>query len=318
MPFSTEAVLEFTDFAVHTLAPGVHALIAKMMTGSVGNAGIIDLGDRTLVFDTFMCVPAAQDLQKAALQLTGRPATYVVNSHPHPDHIHGNIAFGEEAIIVATSTTRADLLTSGVRWLEKTRQDLTGALRAAEEQAANADDEAGRRSARGAIGFYEAILNGLPAPDDLRYPTLTFEQKLTLHGPARCVELVTFGGGHSPSDAILWLPAERIAFTADVVVSGGHPVMAYGNPEQWLHILDEVDQLGAATIVPGHGRVQAPAATAPVRQYITDMLDLAARAARDGVTPESADKVAMPEAYKALAMPQLFTKNLAALLRRMG
>jgi cyclase len=318
MTFPTEPVLEFADFTVYTLAPGVHAAIAKRMSGAVANAGIIDLGDRTLVFDTFMCLPAARDLQRAAIQLTGRPAAYVVNSHPHPDHIHGNVVFGDEAVIVATSATRADLLTSGVRWLDETRSGRIAGLRAAEEQARNAADDEQRKAAQGLIQQHRAFLDGLPAPDELRYPTLTFEQKLTLHGAARRVELVTFGGGHSPSDAILWLPEERIAFTADVVVNGGPPFLVYGDPEQWLHILDEIDRLGPAIIVPGHGPVQAPATTAPVRQYITDILDVAARAAREGITPETADKVDLPDAFKALPMPHLFRYNLAAVLRRMG
>lgn len=166
--------------------------------------------------------------------------------------------------------------------------------------------------------MYRAILSGLPSPEELRYPTLTFEKNLTLHGSARSVELLTFGGGHSPSDTVLWLPAERIAFTADVVVSGGHPLMVHGNPEEWLQILDEVDRLEAVTIVPGHGRVQSGEATGPVRQYITDMLSLAASAARDGITPESANQVPMPEAFKGFPMPPLFTQNLAFLLGRMG
>lgn len=66
MTVSTDPILEFADFTVQTLAPGVHAVIAKSMTGSGGNSGIIDLGDRTLVFDTFMCVPGRRDAGRHA------------------------------------------------------------------------------------------------------------------------------------------------------------------------------------------------------------------------------------------------------------
>lgn len=310
MTLSSHPMLEFPDFTVQTLSPGVHAVIARQMTGSIANAGIIDLGNQTLIFDTFMTIPAARELQNAAIQLTGRPASYVVNSHPHPDHVHGNIAFGEEATIVSSSATRVDLLARGVRWLEQTRQEIAGGLRMVEMQATSATDEAQRKAAHGAIAFFQRTLEGLPTPDQLRYPTLTFEHQLTLHGSARSLHLIELGGGHSPSDSILWLPDERIAFTADVVVSGGHLVMEDGDPEQWLRILDEVDRLGPAMIVPGHGRVQTEAATLPVRQYIKEMLDLAARAAREGTTPE------LPEAYRAFPYPQVFAKNMAALMQR--
>jgi cyclase len=315
---ATEPVFETADFTVHTLAPGIHAAIAKKFSGAVSNAGIIDLGDRTLIFDTFMCVPAARDLQQAALKLTGRPATYVFNSHPHPDHIYGNIAFGDEAVILSSAATRADLLTRGAQTLEQQRQEISAGLRMVQAQAAAAADEAQRMMAQGAMGWFQKVLAGLPAVDELRYPAITFAKELTLHGPARSVRLMTLGGGHSPSDSILWLPAARIAFTADVVVSGTHPVMDDGEPREWLRNLDAVDALGAGMIVPGHGRVGGNDATAPVRQYMTDILAVAGEAVRHGVTPESAGEVPVPEAYKALPFPEVFTKNMAALLRRMG
>jgi cyclase len=312
------STLEFAEFTVQTLAPGVHGVIAKQGTGSIGNSGIIDLGDRTLVFDTFMCVPAARELQRAAIALTGRPATYVVNSHPHPDHVHGNIAFGDDAVIVSSNRTRAELVSGGVQSLAEMRQQFTGGLRMMAAQAEGATDELQRQRAQGAVGFFRGVLSGLPEAADLRYPSITFEQRLTLHGSARSVELMALGGGHSPCDSVLWLPAERIAFTADVVISGGHPVMKDGDPEAWLQILDEVDKLGAVTLMPGHGRVQTAAATGPVREYIQEILALAKRVAGEGITPETVAQVPVPEAYRGLVYPQVFYENLATLLRRMG
>lgn len=299
MNLPAESVRAYQAFAVTTLAPGVHAAIGSWMTGSVANSAIIDLGDRTLVFDTFMCLPPARELEQAARDLTGRPTTWVVNSHPHPDHIHGNGVFGDQATIIATAATRDDLLQTGHRWLEESRSDIAKGLEVAQGEAQTA--------------MFRTILEGLPATDQLRFPTLTFADHLSLHGTARRAELITFGGGHSPSDTLLWLPDERILFTADLVVSGGHFPMMYGYPERWLQILDEVDRLGAKIIVPGHGRVGDASATGFVRQYITDLLSLAARAVQNGLTPES---VSMPDAYQQLAMGHLFTQNLAFLMGR--
>jgi glyoxylase-like metal-dependent hydrolase (beta-lactamase superfamily II) len=297
MNLPAESVREYETFTLQTLAPGVHAVIGSWQTGSVANSGIVDLGDRTLVFDTFMTVPAARELQQAALELTGRPATWVINSHPHPDHIHGNIVFGDEATIIATSATREDLLKTGHRWLEDTRSDMLKGLEAAKGQPMAA--------------MFQRILDGLPSADQLRFPTVAFDKRLSLHGTARRAELITFGGGHSPSDMLMWLPDERILFTADVVVSGGHPLLVHGDAKGWLQILDEINGLGAEIIVPGHGLVQGADATAMVRQYITDLLGLAERAVRNGITPE---EVEMPEAYQQMAVAHLFIQNLAFLM----
>jgi cyclase len=53
-------------FRLNHIAEGVFAAISVPGTGSLGNAVIIDLGDTTLVVDTFMTIQAAEDLQAAA------------------------------------------------------------------------------------------------------------------------------------------------------------------------------------------------------------------------------------------------------------
>jgi glyoxylase-like metal-dependent hydrolase (beta-lactamase superfamily II) len=80
-------------FRLEQLLDGVYAAIGIPGSGSGSNAGIIDLGDRTLVFDTFLTPQAGDDLRAAAEHLTGRPVAAVINSHWHADHIHGNQAF---------------------------------------------------------------------------------------------------------------------------------------------------------------------------------------------------------------------------------
>jgi cyclase len=47
----------------------------------MGNAGIVDLGDRTLVFDPFLTRAAARELRSAAERLTGRTPALVVPGH---------------------------------------------------------------------------------------------------------------------------------------------------------------------------------------------------------------------------------------------
>src|SRR5438270_10832420 len=79
-------------FRINELAEGVYAAISTNEGSAVGNAGIVDLGDQTLVFDTFMTPMAAQDLRAAAESLTGNSIAYAFNSHWHNDHIPANQA----------------------------------------------------------------------------------------------------------------------------------------------------------------------------------------------------------------------------------
>jgi glyoxylase-like metal-dependent hydrolase (beta-lactamase superfamily II) len=98
-------------FQLNHVAEGVFAAISVPGTGSLGNAAIIDLGDTTLVVDTFTTIQAAEDLQAAAEHLTGNPVSYVINTHWHSDHTCGNQVFNPTAQIISTSTTREIMAT---------------------------------------------------------------------------------------------------------------------------------------------------------------------------------------------------------------
>src|SRR5690242_20443520 len=87
-------------FRLEHVAEGVYAAITVPGTGAWGNAGIVDLGDATLVVDTFLTPAAARDLRSAAEALTGHRVAYVVNTHYHMDHIHGNQVFTDALVIV--------------------------------------------------------------------------------------------------------------------------------------------------------------------------------------------------------------------------
>lgn len=110
MTHSTHALLTSKHFHLEQLSEGIYAAFSIDGTGSMSNAGIIDLGETTLIFDTFATPQAAQDLRRAAEQLIGQPITYVVNSHKHGDHWHGNQVFLPDAQIIASGKTYAELL----------------------------------------------------------------------------------------------------------------------------------------------------------------------------------------------------------------
>jgi glyoxylase-like metal-dependent hydrolase (beta-lactamase superfamily II) len=102
---ATRSLPESPYFLLERVADGVYAALARPGAGALGNAAIVDLGDRALVFDTFLMPQAARGLRGAAESLTGRPVAYVVNSHFHADHVCGNQVFAD-ATIIATEQTR--------------------------------------------------------------------------------------------------------------------------------------------------------------------------------------------------------------------
>ena len=79
-------------FQFEAIGDGVYAAFAKSTGKAVSNAGVIDLGDRVVIFDSFLAPTAALDLAKASEAATGKPVRFVVNSHHHLDHVEGNAA----------------------------------------------------------------------------------------------------------------------------------------------------------------------------------------------------------------------------------
>src|SRR6476620_3443336 len=80
----TRSQTTIQNFTIQQLAPGVWAAIQNDQFGkAICNAGIVDLGDKTLVFDPFMTPEAARELRSTAENLTGRPVSIVIDSHYH-------------------------------------------------------------------------------------------------------------------------------------------------------------------------------------------------------------------------------------------
>ena len=251
------------------VADGVYASIAEPGDVAVGNAGFVDLGGETVVFDTHISLTAARTLRRAAEEQG--PVQTVVLSHWHGDHVFGAGAF--DARVVATART-AELMR------ERT------ARRLAEMKATPPEEFAD-------MPFAEIARTELPSLE-LHHPDETFDDE-RMFGRATAI---TYGGGHTLSDAFLWLAYERIVFTADLVVANGQPWAGDGDLDAWIGILERISDLEPATIVPGHGPVSDPGAIEVMLRYLDALRN---------ATPGD------PNPFPELAFPEMWERNLQAL-----
>lgn len=255
------------------VSEGVFAAIAAEGGVAVGNAGFVDLGGEVLVFDAHVSLSAGRELRAAAEQHA--PARTVVLSHWHGDHVYGAGAF--DATVVATTRTA-----------ELTRERT--AQRLAELKAAPPEDLDG-------TPFAELARTELPTLE-LRHPDETFDAERTFSGSARSAQAITYGGGHTLSDAFLWLADERIVFAADLVFANGQPWVGDGDIDQWPVILQRIVELQPERIVPGHGPVTGPEIIDVMLRY----LDALKNAAPGDPNP-----------FPELAFPEMWERNLQAL-----
>ncbi|MFN2151460.1 MAG: MBL fold metallo-hydrolase [Anaerolineales bacterium] len=262
-------------FTLHQLADGVFAAIAKVGSPAFSNAGLIDTGAHTLVFDTFNSPAPAEDLRRAAEILTGREVDFVIISHAHSDHWLGNQVFVDHASILTTPENQSAMTEWGEYFKELKRNpaEYETQIREIEKHWS----EAQHKQLRDHLAWtrvierheYEQLRMIRP-----QLPDQTFDGQLVFHGPDRRVKVYSTGAGHTISDVVLVLPEEAIAFIGDLGFFQTHPYLGSSTPEKWIATLDGFAASEITTFVPGHGPLGTREDLLAVKEYILALQDL--------------------------------------------
>lgn len=306
-------------FYLDELAPGVYAAVATEEGNARSNAGIVDLGRQTLLFDAFDSPDAASDLLAAAQELTGRAPSCAVISHTHWDHWGGAQAIAPHIPILTSHAIRAGM-PAAVAWVEELAADPAQIDEwLAEERAAleAAGDPIQRASLERSIGRIQAL--GLRLPTlSFRYPDLTFDGTLVWHGSARVAELHVTAAGHTPSDIYLHLPGDRLLFMGDLGFFSSQPFMTYCDPDGWCRHLDHLAQLDVDTYVPGHGPLGTRDDLSLQRRYLAVVQELVSAAARGGVPVDEVMSQTLPAPFDTWQRANLprWQANVQALYER--
>lgn len=295
-------------FEYRQLADGVFAAIHKTGGYGICNAGIVSLGKETLVFDCCLSPEAARDLKKAAEELTGNQVKYVVNSHYHNDHVRGNQVF-TGARIIATTRTRALMEKLSAAEVEDEKLSVDERLADAAFKIANEEDTTRMNEHQLWLGYYQSMKSS-HAEYKLTLPDYLVDDSLSLKGKKRSVQLISKGGGHSESDMIMWLPAEKILFAGDLVFIGFHPWFGEADIPGWLSYLQYMKRLGPAVVVPGHGDTGKSADIDEMSGYLTSVETILAEMVRNKIPLNRIGAIHVPEKYNSLYFRNFFTPGL--------
>jgi glyoxylase-like metal-dependent hydrolase (beta-lactamase superfamily II) len=231
------------------------------------------IGDRSvLVVDSGLLPSTAREDIAQIRQWTGRPVTYLLNTHWHFDHTLGNASYAEAfpgIQIVSTRPTQktvADYNPGVVARYPSRAERFKKIL----ESGKNPD---GRLLSEGDRKDYERSLAGLaPVVAEFKNavqlpPNVVFDRELSIDLGNRPVEIRFLGRGNTAGDAIAYLPKEKILITGDLLV---HPVpyLFGGFPVDHARTLRAMAELEAQTIVPGHGEILRD------KSYLFQVVDL--------------------------------------------
>src|SRR5262249_20102227 len=148
--------------------------------------------------------------------MTTKPVRYVVNTHFHWDHWHGNEVYPAAypgAEIVTNQITREALVMKGLKRIGDHRRQMPAAIAKLEAgvAAARGAERAKRGAGRGLARPYVAEVTALqPA-----LPTIALEQPMKLSRRDREIHLLHLGCAHTAGDVFVYLPREKVVITGD-------------------------------------------------------------------------------------------------------
>lgn len=243
------------------LADGVFVALQSDARRFNESASTVVIGTRgVLVVDAQADPDAVRTTLAEIRRRTELPVRWVINTHWHADHTQGNWiyreAFGEGVELVAHETVADDIEKRAAPDLEARIERIRAQLPAAEktlEEGVNDDgtvlDEPTKQR------FAEQIERArawVERNSDVHWvpPTIGYSQTMSLDLGNRSVELRHFRA-HTRGDTVVYLPAERILLTGDVL--DDLPYVGHGYPSSWIDALEAIAKMEVALYVPGHG-----------------------------------------------------------------
>ena len=304
---ATLALLQTAAKPVHRFTKVSDTIYGAIATGALttgSNSAIIINEKEVLVVDSHITPASARALESEIKTLTDKPIRYVVNTHFHFDHAHGNQVFADDVLIIGHEYTRMKL--TGDPLNEPSFKSFTtpipAQIDAMRKDLAAQTDAAKKKDLLERLEIQEAYALALKEIKPTA-PNVTVRDKMTLFRAGREIQILFMGRGHTGGDVVVYLPKEKVVCSGDLFI-GGLGFMGDGYVDEWIASLEELKKLDFDTVIPGHGEVIVGDAAATerigfVQAYMRDLWAKANELKRQGVSAEDAAKRIDLTAHKA-------------------
>lgn len=241
----------------------------------VPNIGVV-VGERAaLVVDTGMGKENGAYVLRVAEKLAGDRRLFLTLTHFHPEHGYGAQVFADRATTIYNRDQLLELREKGRPYLEMFSS------------------------------FGDAIARQLQGTE-LMEPDIVYDGAVDLDLGGRSALLRTWGLAHTRADQIVFLPEQRVLFTGDLVERDMFPIFPFFPPDdvdidgdRWIAVLEELERLEPAIVVPGHGEVGDASLITTVRECLHDLRQSALAQIEAGASVDDA-AAAIEQEYVAL------------------
>jgi len=274
------------------IAEGVHVrpgVVGRVFVErQIANIGFVIGTECVAVIDTGGSLEEGQALSCAIRRLTAVPVCYVINTHVHPDHILGNLAFkGPGVHFIGHQNLPRAMALVGPTYL--------------------------RRAARFAGQAMDERL--IVPPERLVRPG----QPLELDLGGRTLRIEAQGRAHTDSDLIVVDERSQTLWLGDLVFVEHIPVLD-GSVLGWLQTLETLRARTARQAVPGHGppSVPWPGAAQDTMRYLSVLRnEVREWIANDGTLQGAQDHAGEAERDRWALFDSYHKRNIAAAYREL-
>ena len=314
------ALISVGNVVVSPLGGGVFAAIRREPVGLAQNANslfIVNDSDVVVVDAQFTRLATLENLA-ALRQITPKPVRWVINTHWHDDHVAGNQVYQDSfpgVRFIAQTNTKVDLVEKGrpnrdaqVRYAPAAADRIERMLSLGLGPDSSPVTDAEAASLSSAVRIVRQYVAEHAAFREV-LPDSVVERQATLVCGHRRIELRWFGRANTRGDLIVWLPAEGIVATGDVL---GAPVpFGFGSyPTEWIAVLDSMAALGAHVFVPGHGPVSDAASLQQLRRTLAVARERTRAAAQRGDSlPQILREVTLADLRDEVAGSDAWTRS---------
>lgn len=189
------------------------------------NTGVIIGDDSVMIIDATATPVAAQDVVRKVREITDKPVKYVVLTHYHAVRVLGASGYkdhGLEQVIASQGTY--DLI------VERGQQDM--------------DSE---------ISRFPRLFQSVESIPGLTWPTIVFNEEMTLMMGDLKVKIMHPGRGHTKGDTVVWVESEKVLFSGDLVEYEAACYTGDAYLSNWPTTLDAIAALNPEKVVPGRG-----------------------------------------------------------------
>ena len=224
------------------------------------NTGVIVGDDSVMVIDAQATPLMAREVIRRIRRVTSKPVRHVVLSHYHAVRVLGASAYKANEIIASQRTL--------------------GLIR-----------ERGKQDMASEIGRFPRLFRGAGSIPGLTWPTMVFKDEMTVMLGKLEVRILHLGPGHTGGDTVVWVPAEKVLFSGDLVEYEAGIYTGDAHLEEWPNTLEKLRALKPRALVPGRGpALKTPGASDKAIRYTQNFVRGLYASARRGVAARKSFK----------------------------